>query len=504
MVFSHFRKHEKSYLYFGLGAMFFALVVFSVPSALSGIARGGAAKAGPAGAFVDSTGKRIEISAKEYRDTFQFVRYRFLPGVYRTPEEMQVFEHLVMVHEADLAGVHAEDDAVAKTLQAMFGRGSKADYLDWLANTGLQPSAFEEYVRDVIRLLRLRSLKGLGDLITSVEVFERFQEDAEVNSVEYVGFAFADHDVDAALGDDTTLLAHLENEVDEGTKRRDYSTPEQYAIDAAFIDYDTVSMELLAEALEGLDEPTDEEIEQQFNFNIPRYEARAPKDEPAKDEPAKDEDAEPEGSGEEPTKDGSEDEPEAEEEKPLALDDVRDLVVKDVRLNKLLEKLESDYNAFKAELEKPSDATPNDGDTDDADTDDADTDDADTDDADTDDADTDDADTDDADTDDADTDDADTDDADTDDADTDDADTDDATQTMRTQTMRTQTMRTQTMRTQTMRTQTMRTQTTRTQTTQPQTMGTQTRSRSPVPSPITDRSSRRSSWNWRSPSVFRR
>ncbi|MEW6743683.1 MAG: hypothetical protein AB1486_13080 [Planctomycetota bacterium] len=388
MAFAHFRRHQKLYLVLGLGAMIFSLVTFSVGSTISAFAR--TREVTDRGSFVDSLGETIPIT----QDAWQKARlagYDFLQGFYRAGQEDAVVEHIVMGHEAEIAGIQVSDEMLSQWLEgAIFRQFTVEDYRTFIAQLGISTSRFEKHVRQAVAIVMLRALRDEGDLITSREIYDRFASDNEIFAVAYAPFPFAKYagEIDRAQVTDDELRAYYEKEMNQREKESDFSTPEGFRFEVAYLDFTTADVDAFGGLLDAADEPTQEAIERHFAGNKMRYRTSAPP--PATPAPDGEASAGKEGSetvspqgGEEGGKGGPrvagaspQDEGEAQglpeeptpgsatqgaegaeapaagELRDMTLEEARPLVRKDLLLEELLEKLQEEYRSKRTELEK--------------------------------------------------------------------------------------------------------------------------------------------------------
>ena len=373
MAFSHFRRHEKLYLYIAFGAMFFALVVFAVPTALYNLADSDGASADFAGRFVDSSGETVEIPIEDYMSAARLVAQvgSSFPLAYRNSEDLMAFEHVIMAHEAKNAGIHVSDDQLRDVLKNLFGDLGVVEYRQLTAERFGGAKQIEQYLREVLAIGMLRGMTSRNDVTTEKEVYDSFAERNEIIEVAYVDFPYEDHVVDADSVSDETLQTYLD-EMNENQRKSDFSTEEKFGLQIAYINYRETDLAQFTDVLESLAEPEEVMVERTFSMNRARYEEMVRgaeegggseesgsegdgSEENKEEEDSSEEDGEPgenpEGGDEGEDSEPSEDEPsENGDEEPVTLEQAREFVVKDLKLDALIREFEKEFNEYRDSL----------------------------------------------------------------------------------------------------------------------------------------------------------
>lgn len=140
-----------------------------------------------------------KIGTREYRKSQLAILWDALLSN-KTLEPDQVNEstwnRLILLDEAKKYQIIVSDEQVAKRIAQIFKRGGRFDrtfYMDVLQRNRISPQMYEATTRDSLMIERLRDILLDGVKLTDIEIIDRYKEDNERLTLEFVLFNSKDY-----------------------------------------------------------------------------------------------------------------------------------------------------------------------------------------------------------------------------------------------------------------------------------------------------------------------
>ncbi len=350
MAFRFFRQNKELTRWLYIGVTIFVMVTFTVTGAmLSGLTDEGSG--GLAGTFVTPKGKTVEISTEQFRRTSQS-RNRFF-----NEDQNATWRFLMLETLAEEAGIHVPEKHLHLLIRQALPVGSVDEYERVLRARGISPPEFEKLIERQARVDLYQGLASDDPRLLSEKVYERFKSDNELFKLDYV--AFSDEaeaeKLDPSSVSDEEMKRFYEEDLDPNTKRNEFSSPEKYGLDAALLAVDGADSEALRALLaEGQRDIGDDEVQRFYENNREqRYRVESDDEdgdagESSEDDEGDDGEGEGDDDGEEESEseEDEEDEDGADEYRPL--DEVRDEIVRELLVTRVINQAITDYRELQA------------------------------------------------------------------------------------------------------------------------------------------------------------
>ena len=359
MAFRWFRKNKNTTRWLYILVTIFVMVTFTVTGAmLTGLKDD--SNEVLAGSFVTPLGEKIDITAVEFRQlSYQLSRLQYGRNI----TEKDVWRMVMMDARAVEAGIVVSDEMLKAYIRQALPFRTQQEFEQFLASVGLSGADFNTLIRQQVRVMLYTNVNRDDPRVLSEMVFEQFQEDNELFRLEFV--AFADEaeasQLDGSSVSEEELKKFYEEDLDRFRKDKEFSSKEKFAVEAAVLAMDQVEVDALKQFLPTeRQELTDEEIKRFYDGNIHRFEMTeeesAGGDDDAEDggeEPAGDEPAGDEATGDEPVTDEPSDEHAVgDEHKHRPLEEVRDLIEKELLLGRVINEAMTNYREMKEARDK--------------------------------------------------------------------------------------------------------------------------------------------------------
>jgi hypothetical protein len=272
------------------------------------------------GSYEVEPGDRVTVTKSQ----FEGVRSR-IATFYGNSDYDTVWLHLVLLREAQNAGIVVSDDEVARSATQNLGATSPEDYRQKLASRRMSPASWETTIRELIAISRYQSMMIRAPRVLEADVYDRFKRTNQKREFEYVTFAREDFlpDIDAPSFTSEEVQAWWKLPKNS-LQRQKKQLPARYEVEivgASIADFDPSPFQERFEAIEV----TDAEIAAVHADPLQRirFEVKTEGDESE----AEDEDS------------GTDAEGDDEVAALRPLEEVREDIVRGLRLRKLLEDL---------------------------------------------------------------------------------------------------------------------------------------------------------------------
>lgn len=344
MAFRWFRKNKNTTRWLYIGVTVFVMVTFTVTGAmLDGLADESASSV--AGSFKLPGGKPVEIGVNKFRRVSnQLARL----GSKQAGDD-QVWEFLMLDALAEDAGVTIDDRTHKEFQQSFFASAfqTDAEIRQWLRRVGMTPADFSELMRRRARIHIYSRMVDDVPPVLSEEIFQQFQKDHELLTVEYVAWSAAEEEekLKSEIPDEAGLKKFYEEEMNAVTRANDFSTEPKYGLEAAVLEIGPFSLEELRERLPEAERAvTEEELKNAYSVDPHRFEIE---DDGAEDP------ADADGTDEDGTDEDETDEDETDEaHRHRPLEEVKDLLEKEILVGRIVNKASNEYNVARVERER--------------------------------------------------------------------------------------------------------------------------------------------------------
>lgn len=329
MALRWFRQHPNATKWIFIGLTGFVMLTFPITDALVPNSRPDAELLGT---FRTFGGETVEVDSDHYHEFSQKFARCF--GV-RNIRDEDVWQMLMLDKLAQEAGVSVSSEMLADFMKAR-GITNQQTYQSVLAGVRMTAADYEDFSRRVMRAKLYQGLMTEPDVLSSKEVFERFQQDNELFDVAFVAFSESEQAAKLSADSQTTeqLKQFYETELDALTKRNEFSTPEKYGLDAALLNADTASIDAMKAALPEDERAVEDSDVEDFYEDNKDKRFTVPAD-PAASAPAE--------GAEAPAATA----PAEQKFQPLA--DVRDAIVRELLVERVLEAATEDYRKQQGE-----------------------------------------------------------------------------------------------------------------------------------------------------------
>ncbi len=390
MSFKFFRKHQKTMLW---GVVILTVLTFSLFSVQSTMKACLQQESTDMGEFVLQDGTKVTLDRSRFNEVSRFIPAMFL--IFRPGEKSSIddiVDHVILYEDATNAGLTITDEELKSTFTRRLGQIPDSDtYKAWVRNVlGFSsPSKFEEALREYILVEKLKGYFVAGDdLILTADAYAKYAEENQQYKVEYLTFRAEDHA--AEISAETVAEEDLEYYYDaldsySPSIHDRYTIPEEFTFDIAYLDLPNLDLDAYTDKIVDI-EVEDREVRVHYTMVKERFlieEEKEPGDgeeQPGDEEAAPESGSDPEGEPEAETdpEAGTDDEAKPEDEaatdtedktepEPIpqykSIEEVRDLLEKELKIIKLLEKAQEEWNTFAKEndlIEKPRKIQPDD------------------------------------------------------------------------------------------------------------------------------------------------
>jgi|GEM_PF-2265068 len=251
MSFKFFRKHQKFMLWIVVVITIFAFSIFSITSTMQACFRRGTADS--AGEFTLLDGTHVVISQDRHSEAFHLLRKMMRENF----NGEQVIPHIVLYEEAVRSGISMSDSELGRTIKGFFGDNlTPQDYRQIVRRLDFStPAQFEKAVREITIVQKLKNLYSLSDdCLLTEDIYEEFKSQNEQFKLAYVPFFAAEYakDLDPAALTDEELEDHYKK-LRVGLARDEYLIPEKFTLDFAYLDLRAIDYEAYAELIEDVE-----------------------------------------------------------------------------------------------------------------------------------------------------------------------------------------------------------------------------------------------------------
>ncbi len=363
MVFRFFRQNKQAAKWFYGIVTVFTMFTFSVTGAIYAFFREKEPGAEVAGSFVTPSGRKITVTQEDLRiESMKLAR--IAREEYKDDDAQWTF--LMLDALANEMGIQVSDQMLTESLTAMFDQYSipadKRDefYKSMLLQTGLSASEWESLQKRILRTKIYCNLYFDGPRVRSEDVFKRFQDDNAMYTVEYASFRDADFaaKIDRSQIKDEDLQKYFDTEFDSIRKQREFSSPPEFAVDAAWLDVAKADVEKMRAALNEQERVVDaDEIESLYNarketkYKLPAAPADpAKKDDGTKADPSKPDDKKADEKAGDKADEKKPEEKEAPKYRPL--EEVKAELEKEILVERVVQRVLAESNRRIAEAAK--------------------------------------------------------------------------------------------------------------------------------------------------------
>jgi len=153
-----------------------AVVVFALPTVGISITPGafGNRDRTELASFEVRPGKRVVITNEEYRNTM--LRINNLSR--RNPEPSEVWNHIILVREAEEAGIMVTDDEIREVVDRFAEQGADVYARAVRAQYNMTTGQFEQQLREQFLVRRLQEVYRMAQRYPTEQLFEEFKKDA--------------------------------------------------------------------------------------------------------------------------------------------------------------------------------------------------------------------------------------------------------------------------------------------------------------------------------------